>query len=227
MGYYNNFITKAIFLFEELTNEKPVTIFLGSTDFKLYNESIEYEKAIQGVPIEKEDTELEGIFIHSSSETYPYALMVECIIQYEMDNGIEPNCIAISRDFYEIFNYAFTTDEESFNPTLNCIIKILDDQYEDIVCDYCMICKSKIESYIQVIDKVKHPEETKTVVRKTPKEKFIDWLINDDEAQLEAMQYIEDHEEEINEDFILFQRECEFKRYLKDNGYDNYEEEDL
>ena len=71
MGHYNNFINRTITLFEELTGEKPEAILIGSWDFKIYSHSLEYEKEIQGVPIEKEDIEPEGIFIHSSSKTYP------------------------------------------------------------------------------------------------------------------------------------------------------------
>ena len=112
MEYYNNFINRAITLFEELTGEKPEAILMGSLDFKTYyNHSLECEKEIQGVPIEKEDTEPEGIFIYSSNKTYPYAVMVEAYIAYEIENTQSPNVMRISRDFYNIFNYAFTTDE--------------------------------------------------------------------------------------------------------------------
>lgn len=223
MEYYNNFIDRAINLFEKLTGEKPDTILMGTTDFKLYNNSLEYEKQIQGVPIEAEDTEPEGIFIHSRSETYPYAVMVEAYIAEEMLGSYTPNVMRISMDFYEIFDYAFTTDEPSYNPVFNCIIEIIDDLWEDVICGYSEEYEEAIKKYKKITGKSK----TNATINKSPKDKFIDWLINDDEAQLEAMQYIEDHEEEIDEDFILFQRECEFKRYLKDNGYDNYEEEDL
>ena len=168
--------------------------------------------------------------------------MVEAYIAYEMEGTKSPNVMRINRDFYNIFNYAFTTDEPSYNPTLNCIIEIVDELWEDIICGHFEEYEEQINQYKQVVDKPKIPAEfifqkpvmidagtsdEKPIKIITPKEKFIDWLINDDEAQLEAMQYIEDHEEEIDKDFILFQRECEFKRYLKDNGYDNYEEEDL
>lgn len=239
MGYYNNFINRAITLFEELTGEKPEAILIGSWDFKTYSHSLEYEKEIQGVPIEKEDTEPEGIFIYSSSTTYPYTVMVEAYIAYEIENTQSPNVMRISRDFYNIFNYAFTTDEPSYNPALNCIIEIVDNLWEDAICSHFEEYEEQINQYKQVIDKPKIPFEftfqkpamidagisdEKPIKIITPKEKFIDWLLDDIEVQLDAIEYIEDHEEEINKDFILFQRECEFKRYLKDNGY---EEEDL
>ena len=242
MGHYNNFINRTITLFEELTGEKPEAILIGSWDFKTYSHSLEYEKEIQGVPIEEEDIEPEGIFIHSSSKTYPYVVMVEAYIAYEMEGTKSPNVMRISRDFYNIFNYAFTTDEPSYNPTLNCIIEIVDELWEDIICGHFEEYEEQINQYKQVIDKPKIPVEftfqkpvmidagisdEKPIKIITPKEKFIDWLLDDIEVQLDAIDYIEDHEEEIDKDFILFQRECEFKRYLKDNGYDNYEEEDL
>ena len=242
MGYYNNFINRAITLFEELTGEKPEAILIGSWDFKTYSHSLEYEKEIQGVPIEKEDIEPEGIFIHSSSKTYPYVVMVEAYIAYEMEGTKSPNVMRINRDFYNIFNYAFTTDEPSYNPALNCIIEIVDNLWEDAVCSHFEEYEEQINQYKQVVDKPKIPAEfifqkpvmidagisdEKPIKIITPKEKFIDWLLDDIEVQLDAIEYIENHEEEIDKDFILFQRECEFKRYLKDNGYDNHEEEDL
>ena len=242
MGYYNNFINRAITLFEELTGEKPEAILIGSWDFKIYSHSLEYEKEIQGVPIEKEDTEPEGIFIYSSSTTYPYTVMVEAYIAYEIENTQSPNVMRISRDFYNIFNYAFITDEPSYNSALNCIIEIVDNLWEDAVCSHFEEYEEQINQYKQVIDIPKIPVEftfqkpvmidagtsdEKPIKIITPKEKFIDWLLDDIEVELDAIEYIEDHEEEIDKDFILFQRECEFKRYLKDNGYDNYKEEDL
>lgn len=241
MGHYNNFINRTITLFEELTGEKPEAILIGSWDFKIYSHSLEYEKEIQGVPIEEEDIEPEGIFIHSSSKTYPYVVMVEAYIAYEMEGTKSPNVMRINRDFYNIFNYAFTTDEPSYNPTLNCIIEIVDELWEDIICGYFEEYEEQINQYKQVIDKPKIPVEftfqkpvmidagisdEKPIKIITPKEKFIDWLIDDIEVQLDAIEYIEDHEEEIDKDFILFQRECEFKRYLKDNNYDDYDNEE-
>lgn len=242
MGYYNNFINRAITLFEELTGEKPEAILIGTWDFKTYSHSLEYEKEIQGVPIEKEDIEPGGIFIHSSSKTYPYVVMVEAYIAYEMEGTKSPNVMRINRDFYNIFNYAFTTDEPSYNPTLNCIIEIVDELWEDIICGHFEEYEEQIDQYKQVIDKPKIPVEftfqkpvitdtetndDKPIKIITPKEKFIDWLLDDIEVQLDAIEYIEDHEEEIDKDFILFQRECEFKRYLKDNNYDDYDNEEI
>lgn len=242
MGYYNDFINRAITLFEELTGEKPEAILIGSWDFKAYNHCLDYEKEVQGVPIEKEDTETEGIFIHSSSKTYPYVVMVEAYIAYEMEGTKSPNVMRINRDFYNIFNYAFTTDEPSYNPTLNCIIEIVDELWEDIICGHFEEYEEQINQYKQVVDKPKIPVEftfqkpvmidagisdEKPIKIITPKEKFIDWLLDDIEVQLDAIEYIEDHEEEIDKDFILFQRECEFKRYLKDNNYDDYDNEEI
>lgn len=241
MGYYNNFINRAITLFEELTGEKPEAILIGSWDFKTYSHSLEYEKEIQGVPIEKEDIEPGGIFIHSSSKTYPYVVMVEAYITYEIENTQSPNVMRINRDFYNIFNYAFTTDEPSYNPTLNCIIEIVDELWEDIICGYFEEYEEQINQYKQVVDKPKIPVEftfqkpvitdtetndDKPIKIITPKEKFIDWLIEDDDAELDAMQYVEDHEQEIDEDFDYFCKERAFERYLKENGYeekDDYE----
>ena len=77
MGHYNNFINRTITLFEELTGEKPEAILIGSWDFKIYSHSLEYEKEIQGVPIEKEDTASSVRFFESSSTVkFEFALTV-------------------------------------------------------------------------------------------------------------------------------------------------------
>lgn len=229
MGHYNNFINRTITLFEELTGEKPKAILIGSWDFKTYSHSLEYEKEIQGVPIE-EDTEPEGIFIYSSSKTYPYAVMVETYIAYEIENTQSPNVMRISRDFYNIFNYAFIDDEPSYNSALNCIIEIVDNLWEDVACGHFEEYEEQINQYKQVIDKPKIPVEfifqkpvitdtetndDKPIKIITPKEKFIDWLLDDIEARLDAIEYVEDHEKEIDE--------C-FKEFLIDFAIDKWEQ---
>ena len=212
MGHYNNFINRTITLFEELTGEKPEAILIGSWDFKIYSHSLEYEKEIQGVPIEKEDIEPEGIFIHSSSKTYPYVVMVETYIAYEMEGTKSPNVMRISRDFYNIFNYAFITDEPSYNSALNCIIEIVDNLWEDAICSHFEEYEEQINQYKRFVDKPKIPVEftfqkpvmidagindEKPIKIITPKEKFIDWLLDDIETRLDAIEYVEDHEKEI------------------------------
>ena len=238
MGYYNNFINRAITLFEELTGEKPKAILIGSWDFKTYSHSLEYEKEIQGVPIEKEDTEPEGIFIYSSSKTYPYAVMVETYIAYEIENTQSPNVMRISRDFYNIFNYAFITDEPSYNPALNCIIEIVDNLWEDAICSHFEEYEEQINQYKRFVDKPKIPAEfifqkpvmidagindEKPIKIITPKEKFIDWLLDDIEARLDAIEYVEDHEKEIDEDFREFLTDFAIEKW-EQNGkrYNDY-----
>ena len=238
MGHYNNFINRTITLFEELTGVKPEAILIGSWDFKTYSHSLEYEKEIQGVPIEKEDTEPEGIFIYSSSKTYPYAVMVETYIAYEIENTQSPNVMRISRDFYNIFNYAFIDDEPSYNSALNCIIEIVDNLWEDAICSHFEEYEEQINQYKRFVDKPKIPAEfifqepvmidagtsdEKPIKIITPKEKFIDWLIEDDEAQLEAMQYIEDHEKEIDEDFTEFLTDFAIEKWEQNSErYNDY-----
>lgn len=229
MGHYNNFINRTITLFEELTGEKPEAILIGSWDFKIYSHSLEYEKEIQGVPI-KEDIEPEGIFIHSSSKTYPYAVMVETYIAYEIENTQSPNVMRISRDFYNIFNYAFIDDEPSYNSALNCIIEIVDNLWEDVACGHFEEYEEQVNQYKRFVDIPKIPVEfifqkpvmidagtsdEKPIKIITPKEKFIDWLIDDIEARLDAIEYVEDHEKEIDE--------C-FKEFLIDFAIDKWEQ---
>ena len=238
MGHYNNFINRTITLFEELTGVKPEAILIGSWDFKTYSHSLEYEKEIQGVPIEKEDTEPEGIFIYSSSKTYPYVVMVETYIAYEMEGTKSPNVMRISRDFYNIFNYAFITDEPSYNSALNCIIEIVDNLWEDAVCSHFEEYEEQINQYKRFVDKPKIPAEfifqkpvmidagtsdEKPIKIITPKEKFIDWLLDDIEARLDAIEYVEDHEKEIDEDFREFLTDFAIEKW-EQNGkrYNDY-----
>lgn len=59
------------------------------------------------------------------------------------------------------------------------------------------------------------------------KEDFITWLIEDDEALINSMIYIDEHEEEIDEAFTYFQREMQFEKWLEknekeDDGYYGY-----
>ena len=50
------------------------------------------------------------------------------------------------------------------------------------------------------------------------KEDFITWLIDDDEALINSLIYVEEHEEEIDEQFIYFQREKQFEKWLEENN---------
>lgn len=59
------------------------------------------------------------------------------------------------------------------------------------------------------------------------KEDYITWLIEDDEALINSLIYVEEHDEEIDEAFTYFQREMQFEKWLEndkkeDDGYYGY-----
>ena len=59
------------------------------------------------------------------------------------------------------------------------------------------------------------------------KEEFITWLIEDDEALINSLIYVEEHDEEMDDAFTYFQREMQFEKWLEkneeeDDGYYGY-----
>ena len=60
--------------------------------------------------------------------------------------------------------------------------------------------------YKAAIDKCTFTAELNPVEEeeKSDKDKYLDWLLNDDDEILDAMQYVEDHGKKIDEDFNEF-----------------------
>ena len=88
--------------------------------------------------------------------------------------------------------------------------------YEDMVCNLY-----DLHPYFDE----KEEEET---IKQVSKKEYIDWLLNDDDALVEALIYVEDHEDEMDDAFDYFTKECKFERWLKsredhkDEGDDDY-----
>ena len=250
MSDFNKLMEKALVYFEDMTGEEPDTFLLGYLDYKLYKGSTVFKTNIQGIPVEKDEAEPEGLFIECNSKYYPYALLIESIIDYEAKNGVQPNHVSISRSFYTFFDYMFTTDQESYNSVIDCIIVIDDDQLDDILCshndniahltkDFKKLLYSDTSILGMKLGLEDKDEEDRIAIRitrareeeeeekLTDKDKFIDWLLLDDEVLLDAMEYVEDHEEEIDDGFDYLLKEMEFERYLryrdkKGNDYYDY-----
>lgn len=234
MSDFNKLMEKALTYFEDMTGEEPEAFLLGYLDYKVYKGSSVFKTNIQGIPVEKDEAEPEGMFIECDSKYYPYALLIESIIDYEAKNGVQPNHVSISRSFYTFFDYMFTTDQESYNSVTDCIIAIDDDQLDDIICSYndnianlTKDFKKILYSDLSVLGKKLglEDEEDRMAInitrardeeeKRSDKDKFIDWLLKDEDALLDAMEYVEDHEEEIDDGFDYLLKEMEFERYLK------------
>ena len=241
MSDFNKLMEKALTYFEDMTGEEPEAFLLGYLDYKVYERSSVFKTNIQGIPVEKDEAEPEGIFIESSSKTYPYALLIESIIDYEAKNGVQPNRISISRSFYTFFTHMFTTDQESYNSVIDCIIVIDDDQLDDMVCSYLDDITYLTKDFKKVLysdtSKLGIEDNNRITVntirardkeeKRTDKDRFIDWLLKDEDALLDAMEYVEEHEKEIDDGFDYLLKEMEFERYLKyrdkkGNGYYDY-----
>ena len=124
------------------------------------------------------------------------------MINYELETGLQPNEITISKDFYDIFCKQFEYEEPVFVVPIESIVKVDEKQEDDIACRYNVCLK---EIYKAAIAKYTYTAEEDLVEEeKSDKDKYLDWLLNDDDEILDAMQYVEDHGKKIDEDFNEF-----------------------
>ena len=212
--YYTETIRRAIDLMKKLTNEMPKNILLNEYHYEEFSKSDEFTDEIDGVKIKEADLGDTNLYLERSKETYPYVVLIEAVINFELDTLLVPNTILITRHFYETYKDIFITDKEHYNNVLECVVSIVDnDQPGDIMCRYSA-------EYSDTIKYFKNKSDTNTDVIVIEKELFIDWLLDDEDALLDAMEYVEDHEEEIDKDFDYFCKECEFNNWLKRNGHE-------
>ena len=191
-------ISKAIDLFESWTKRKPVIIYLGCLDYKKYFKDGN-DEIVQGVPISKDVGCPNGLVVGiDNSDDIAPAAIVEGMAMYELETGIQPNEITISQEFYDLFFYTtFGCEDPMFAVPIESIIKVDENQEDDVVCRYNANLK---ELYKETIS-----DSTFTVEEeKSDKDKYLDWLLHNDDEILDAMQYIEDHGKEIDEDFNEF-----------------------
>ena len=195
-------INKAIDLFEKWNKEKPAIIYLGYLDYKKYFDDGN-DEIVQGVDISEDTGNPNGIIvgIDNSNDIVP-ATIIEEMINYELETGLQPNEITISKDFYDIFCKQFEYEEPVFVVPIESIVKIDEKQEDDIACRYNVCLK---EIYKAAIAKCTFTAEEDLVEEeKSDKDKYLDWLLNDDDEILDAMQYVEDHGKKIDEDFNEF-----------------------
>ena len=212
--YYTETIRHAIDLMKKLVNEVPKTILLNEYHYEEFSKSDEFTDEIDGVEIKEADLGDTNLYLECSKETYPYVTLIEAVINFELDTLLVPNVIFITRHFYETYKDIFITDKEHYNNVLECVISIVDnDQPGDIMCRYSA-------EYNDTIKYFKDKPDANADVIVIEKEMFIDWLLDDEDALLDAMEYVEDHEEEIDKDFDYFCKECKFNNWLKRNGYE-------
>lgn len=213
--YYTEIIRRAIDLMKKLTNEVPKIILLNEYHYEEFSKSDEFTDEINGIRIKEADLGDTNLYLERSKETYPYATLIEAVINFELDTLLVPNIILVTRHFYETYyKDIFLTDKEHYNNVLECVISIVDnDQPGDIMCRYST-------EYSDTIKYFKNKSDINTDVIIIEKEMFLDWLLDDEDALLDAMEYVEDHEEEIDKAFDYFCKEHEFNNWLKRNGYE-------
>lgn len=195
-------INKAIDLFENWTGEKPSIIYLGYLDYKKYFESNDNE-LVQGVLVSEDTGNPNGIIVGIDKATHIIqATIVEEMINYEREYGVQPNVITISEDFYHLFKKHFDYEEPVFVVPIESIVKVDEFQEEDVICGINIFMN---EIYKVAIDKAKESSKPEPVKEeKSDKDKYLDWLLNNDDEILDAMQYVEDHGKKIDEDFNEF-----------------------
>lgn len=212
--YYTEIIRRAIDLMKKLANETPEIILLNEYHYEEFSKSDEFTDEIDGIKIKEADLGDTNLYLEHSKETYPYATLIEAVINFELDTLLVPNVIYITEHFYETYKDMFLTDKKHYNNVLECVISIIDnDQPDDIICRYSA-------KYSDTIKYFKNKSDINTDVIIIEKEMFIDWLLDDEDALLDAMEYVENHEEEIDKAFDYFCKECEFNNWLKRNGYE-------
>ena len=210
-------ISKAIDLFESWTKRKPVIIYLGYLDYKKYFKDGN-DEIVQGVPISKDVGCPNGLVVGiDNSDDIAPAAIVEEMAMYELETGIQPNEISISQEFYDLFFYTtFGCEDPMFAVPIESIIKVDENQEDDVVCRYNTNLKELYKATIS--------DSTFTVEEeKSDKDKYLDWLLCNDDEILDAMMYVEDHEKEIDKDFKEFLTDFAIEKW-EQNGkkYNDY-----
>ena len=208
-------------MFENWTNEKPAIIYLGYLDYEKYFDDGN-DEIVQGVDISEDTGNPNGIIvgIDSSNDIVP-ATIIEEMINYELETGLQPNEITISKDFYDLFCKQFEYEEPVFVVPIESIVKVDEKQEDNIACRYNVCLK---EIYKAAIDKCTLTAELDPLEEeKSDKDKYLDWLLNNDDEILDAMQYVEDYGKEIDEDFTEFLTDFAIEKWEKSSKrYNDY-----
>ena len=210
-------ISKAIDLFESWTKRKPVIIYLGYLDYKKYFKDGN-DEIVQGVPISKDVGCPNGLVVGiDNSDDIAPAAIVEEMVNYELKTGLQPNEISISQEFYDLFFYTtFGCEDPMFAVPIESIIKVDENQEDDVVCRYNTNLKELYKATIS--------DSTFTVEEeKSDKDKYLDWLLCNDDEILDAMMYVEDHEKEIDKDFKEFLTDFAIEKWEQNSKkYNDY-----
>ena len=210
-------ISKAIDLFKSWTKRKPVIIYLGYLDYKKYFKDGN-DEIVQGVPISKDVGCPNGLVVGiDNSDDIAPAAIVEEMAMYELETGIQPNEITISQEFYDLFFYTtFGCEDPMFAVPIESIIKVDENQEDDVVCKYNTNLKELYKATIS--------DSTFTVEEeKSDKDKYLDWLLCNDDEILDAMMYVEDHEKEIDKDFKEFLTDFAIEKWEQNSKkYNDY-----
>ena len=215
-------INKAIDLFENWTNEKPAIIYLGYLDYKKYFDDGN-DEIVKDVNISEDTGNPSGIIVGiDKADNIVQATIIEEMINYELTIGVQPNEINLSQDFYDLYFYnQFKCEEPVFVESIKSIIKIDKDQEEDIMCRYNVLFTDMYKAAVVKSTLTAKPDPVEE--EKSDKDKYLDWLLDDIEARLDAIEYVEDHEKEIDEDFIEFLTDFAIEKW-EQNGkkYNDY-----
>lgn len=241
-----NLIKKVIDLYEKYANKKPEGISLGFLDYAVFKNSDRFSPTVDGVLISKKSWPAEGIFVENNIyEITPFVAIMEEMANYENRALKAPNHITLSYSFYNEYKVELGLDgTDVYNTTLNCIIGVDNDQLDDVLCEYRSMIAEDIERYRRTLncieffneqepphigddgdddDSVEYfihidpPKLDPEPKKDHDKEEYITWLIDDDEALINSLIYVEEHDKEIDEAFLYFQREKQFEKWLENN----------
>ena len=202
---YREIIEKCIDLWNEYIPHPLTKIKLGERDYESFTEETMRAK-IKDIPIECSGIQNYGIYFYGSfEETMHYSIIMDDIASYALEYDIFPNRISLSSIFVERYEDTFKEGQELFG----AIVTITESQIINV------------NSYITNRDWIADTTGTNLIEEpdiRTPKEKYLDWLMNDDDALLDAMESAEEKFFKIDRDFEYFVKEMEFEKWLKENG---------
>ena len=198
---YREIIEKCIDLWNEYIPHPLTKIKLGTEDYESFTEET-MRSTIKDVPIECSRVQNYGIYFYGSfEETIHYSIIMDDIGSYALEYNVFPNRISLSSIFVERYEDTFKEGQELFG----AIITISESQIINV------------NSYISNRDWIADTTGTNLIEESNSKDKFIDWLLNDDDALLDAMESAEEKFFKIDRDFEYFIKEMEFEKWLKEN----------
>lgn len=214
-------------------------IRIGQDDYNKFVKTDDFDFEIKDVAILLSSTKTEGIYFYPDDQkNVPYAIILDEIANYMLENDMDfPDTTVLSPIFMQSYECYSNCDfskgqilfdtELDFSNELEYIVlckkdfsasKILDNEFYNI--DTSIISTDLIEPMQPVaVD----PEEFAKAKAKIEKDRFIDWLINDDDTLLDAMESAEEKFFKIDREFEYYMKEREFEKWLEENWDDKKE----